>query len=320
MRIQNTIVLILLIVFCGKAYSQQEPQFSHNMFNNMGVNPGLAGLRNAICATALARQQWVGFRDIEGNRVAPETYSLNVDAPVRFLRGGLALGFMQDQLGFENNVSVNLSYAYHLELGMGRMGIGLRAGFLDKQIDFSNFNPPDGNVGGDPALSGGDENHIFFDFSLGAFYMMDDELWAGLSVSQLRQATGQIGDQTQYSLRRHIYATGGYNFLLPANPSYVVSPSVFVKTDLASVQFDVNTLVTYNNRFYTGVSYRPQDAVVIMLGVTLDQISIGYSYDITTSALGSMGRSYGSHEILLQYCFDLDFDRIQQIQRNIRFL
>jgi type IX secretion system PorP/SprF family membrane protein len=320
MRIRSTIVIIFLIVFSGQAYSQQEPQFSHNMFNNMGVNPGLAGLRNAICATALARQQWVGFRDIDGNNVAPETYSLNVDAPVRFLRGGLALGFMQDQLGVENNVSVNLSYAYHLDLGMGRLGIGLRAGFMDKQIDFSNFNPPDGNAGGDPALSSGEENHIFFDFSLGAYYMMDDEFWAGLSVSQLRQATGQIGEQTEYSLRRHIYATGGYSFQLPANPSYVISPSAFVKTDLASVQIDVNTLITYNNRFYTGVSYRLQDAVVIMLGVKLDQISIGYSYDITTSALGSMGRSYGSHEILLQYCFDLDFDKIQEIQRNIRFL
>ncbi len=286
----------------------------------MGVNPGLAGLRNAICATALARQQWVGLRDIEGNRVAPETYSLNVDAPIRFLGGGLALGFMQDQLGVENNVGVNLSYAYHLDLGEGRLGIGLRAGFLDKQIDFSSFNPPDGNPGGDPALSSGEENHIFVDFALGGFYMLDDELWAGLSVSQLRQATGQIGESTQYSLRRHIYATGGYHWQLPNNPGYVISPSAFVKSDLASVQIDINTLITYNNRFYTGVSYRLQDAVVIMLGVKLDQISIGYSYDITTSLLGSMGRSYGSHEIMLQYCFDLDFDKIQKIQRNIRFL
>lgn len=316
MRIIKTILSFVLVLTGGVVFAQQEPQFSHNMFNNMGINPGLAGLRNAICATGLARQQWVGFRDIEGNRVNPETYSLNVDAPIRLLRGGVALGFLQDQLGFENTVGVKISYSYHLDLSQGRLGIGGQFGFLDKQIDFSSLNPIST---GDPVLIGGEENHIFFDFALGAFYMLDDELWAGLSVSQLRQARGPIGD-SDYSLRRHIYLTGGYNFLLPNNASYEVSPSVLLKTDLASWQIDLNTIVTYNNRFWSGVSYRPQDAVVVMLGVKFDQISVGYSYDITTSWLGSMGRSYGSHEIFLQYCFDLDIDKIESIQRNIRFL
>ena len=316
MRIVKTILFFILLLTGSLVFAQQEPQFSHNMFNNMGINPGLAGLRNAICATGLARQQWLGFRDVEGNRVSPETYSLNVDAPIRLLRGGVALGFLQDQLGFERTVGVKVSYSYHMDLSMGRLGIGGQFGFLDKQIDFSSLNPISP---GDPVLVGGDENHIFFDFALGAFYMLDDELWAGLSVSQLRQARGPIGE-SEYSLRRHFYLTGGYNLLWPGNSSYELSPSVLLKTDLASWQIDLNTIVTYNNRFWSGVSYRPQDAVVVMFGVKLDQISVGYSYDITTSWLGSMGRSYGSHEIILQYCFDLDLDKIESVQRNIRFL
>ncbi len=52
--------ILIMLVFCSAASAQQEAQFTHNMFNNMGVNPGLAGMRNAICATGLARQQWVG--------------------------------------------------------------------------------------------------------------------------------------------------------------------------------------------------------------------------------------------------------------------
>ncbi len=311
------ILLTIVLFLAVGVHAQQEPQFSHNMFNNMHINPGLAGMRNAICATALARQQWVGFRDYEGNRVNPETYNLNVDAPIRLIRGGLALGFMQDQLGWETTTGFNFAYSYHHNLNVGRLGIGARIGFLDKRIDFGGLEPYDSN---DPALSSGDENHIFIDFSFGTFYMLDDEFWAGLSATQLRQATGLIGDRTEYSLRRHIYATAGYNYTLPGHINYMLSPSTLVKTDFSSVQIDVNAIVTYNNRFYTGVSYRPQDAVVILLGVKLDQISIGYSYDVTTSPLGSMGRSYGSHEIMLQYCFDLDIDKIQEIQRNIRFL
>ncbi len=307
---------ICFLCFCGVVQSQQQAQFTHNKFNYMGINPGLAGLRNAICATGIARQQWVGFRDEEGERLNPETYSLNVDAPIRFIRGGVALGFIQDELGPETSVGVSLSYAYHLDLGMGRLGIGAQVGFLDKGIDFSRLNPLDP---GDPVLTGGEENVIFTDFSIGGFYLLDDEAWAGLSVAQLRQARGGLAD-SDFGLKRHIYATAGYNFALPNNASYVVSPSLLVKTDLASAQFDFNTTVTYNNRFWGGVTYRPQDAVAVMLGVSLDQISIGYSYDITTSPLGSMRRSYGTHEVMLQYCFDLDLDRIQEIQRNVRFL
>ncbi len=316
MRLKTLFALMAPLLFGGLANAQQEAQFSHNMFNNMGVNPGLAGLRNAICATGLARQQWSGFRDEEGNRLSPETYSLNVDAPVPFLRGGLALGFIQDALAYETNVGVRLAYSHHLELGLGRLGIGAQVGFMDKGIDFSYFNPI---TPGDPVLVGGNENHIFIDFALGGFLLLDNVAWAGISVSQLSSARGAIGD-SEYALRRHVFATGGYHFMLPGRSDYIISPSILVKSDLASVQMDINTIVTYNNRFWGGVSVRPQDAVVFILGVGLDQISIGYAYDVTTSLMGSAGRSYGSHEIMLQYCFDLGFDKVQEIQRNIRFL
>ncbi len=310
------LAIIIVLVVGGTAYAQQEAQFTHNMFNNMGINPGLAGLRNSICATGIVRQQWVGFRDEDGNSLNPETYSLHVDAPIRFIRGGVALGFMQDQFGPETNVGVSVSYSYHLDMAYGRIGIGGRAGFLDKRIDFASLTPLDGS---DALLETGDENSIFVDFSLGGFYMLDDEAWAGLSVSQLRQATGNLGD-SDFTLHRHVYLSAGYHYVLPGNRSYELSPNVLVKTDLNSVQFDLNTLVTYNNRFWGGVTYRPQDAVALMFGVRLDQISIGYSYDITTSPLGRMGRSYGTHEVMLQYCFDLGLDRIEKTQRNIRFL
>lgn len=316
MRFVSIIPFLLLIVCSRPAFSQQEAQFSHNMFNNMGINPGYAGLRNAICATALARQQWVGFRDFEGNRVNPETYSLNVDAPIPLIRGGLSIGFLQDELGFETNVGVKIGYAYHWKLDFGKLGLGAQVGFLDKRIDFSEFTPI---TPGDPVLTGGKETHMFVDFALGAFYLADSKYWGGVSFSQLRQARGTLGE-SNYSLRRHYFATAGYNYTLPSNPAYMFSPSVLVKTDMKSAQYDINALITYNNRIWGGVSIRPQDAIVLLLGLHLEQISFGYSYDITTSLLGAMGRSYGSHEIMLRYCFELDIDKIQEIQRNIRFL
>jgi len=317
MRLPGFAAFFFFIFFSPWVLAQQEPQFSHNMFNNMGINPGYAGLRGAICATGLARQQWLGFRDAEDNRINPETYLLNVDSPFPFLRGGLALGFMQDKLGYENSVGVKITYAYHFKLDGGKLGVGAQAGFLDKRIDFSRFTPI---TDGDRVLTGGaEESRIFTDFALGAFFLSDNNSWAGLSVSQLRQASAEIGS-SNHKLRRHAYLTGGYNLTLPNNPGYIVSPSVLVKTDMASVQIDVNAMVTYNNRFWGGVSYRLQDAVVFLFGLNVEQISVGYSYDFTTSPLGRRGRSFGSHEIMLQYCFDLQIDKVREIQRNVRFL
>jgi type IX secretion system PorP/SprF family membrane protein len=309
--------VFLFVLFCDVIKGQQEAQFSHNMFNNMGINPGYAGLRNAICATALARQQWVGFRDEEGTRVNPETYSFTVDAPIPFLRGGLGLGFLQDQLGFETSLGVKLAYSYHHSLDYGELGIGAQVGFLDKRIDFTQFRPISEN---DPVLGGaGEESRMFSDFALGVFYMLDNQFWGGLSISQLAQTTKEIGN-ADYQLKRHTYLSAGYNYTLPGQSAFVISPSTLVKTDFNSFQVDINALITFNNRFWGGASYRIQDAAVVFLGLNFEQISIGYSYDITTSPLGRSGRSYGSHEIFVQYCFSLDLEKIRETHRNVRFL
>jgi type IX secretion system PorP/SprF family membrane protein len=320
MRKTTAATFLFLTFFCilNDVYGQQEAQFSHNMFNNMSINPGFAGLRSAICATAIARQQWVGFRDEEQNKLNPETYNFTVDAPISFLKGGLALGFLQDQLGYETAMGVKLGYAYHYDVDYGKIGIGGQIGFLDKRFDFSGFDPISE---GDPVLSGasGEESRMFIDGALGVFYKMEDLAWAGISVSQLAQTQREIAN-APYQLKRHIYLSAGYNYTLPTNTSFVVSPSMLIKSDLASLQADFNTLITFRERFWGGASYRIQDAAVVFFGVTLEQISIGYSYDITLSPLGRSGRSWGSHEVLVQYCFSLDLEKITQTQRNVRFL
>jgi type IX secretion system PorP/SprF family membrane protein len=318
---KNSIALFLLFIFylCD-VNAQQEPQFSHNMFNNMAINPGYAGLRNAICATALARQQWVGFRDDEGTRVNTDTYSFTVDAPLPFIRGGLGIGFIQDQIGFETSLGVRMAYSYHHDMDFGRLGIGAQIGFLDKRLDFTQFRPPNNNLN-DPVLIGasGEESRMFTDIAIGTFYIAENDLWGGISFTQLAQPSKEIGN-AMFQLKRHTYLTAGFHYTLPGQPAYVISPSTLVKTDFNSVQADINTLITYNNRFWTGVSYRLQDAAILFLGLNIEQISIGYSYDITTSPLGRNGRSFGSHEIFLRYCFNLELERVRETPRNVRFL
>ena len=62
--IKNLILLVLVGLTGANAFSQQDPQFTHNMFNQLAVNPGFAGGQGMLSAGMINRQQWMG---LEGN-------------------------------------------------------------------------------------------------------------------------------------------------------------------------------------------------------------------------------------------------------------
>jgi type IX secretion system PorP/SprF family membrane protein len=316
---KKTFIFLFFFFVTLIAFSQQEVQVSHNMFNHMDVNPGYAGMNDAICATLIARQQWVGFKDPDGNKGAPQTYLMSVDGAINPLHGGLGMTIIQDQLGFEKNLEVKLSYAYKMPLGAGNLGIGAQIGFLSKTIDFSKFKYID--QGDQLLMSSGKESNMATDFAFGTFYNIPNKLYLGLSASQLSQAEIPYnGTLAKPTLARHYYVEAGYYYPLPGNPSLEINPSILIKSDLASTQFDVNALLKYNNKFWGGLSYRTADAMVVLLGMNWKSFHFGYSYDITTSALGAKGRSSGSHEIMIGYCFKIVHEFIPTSSRNPRFL
>ena len=64
--------------------AQQDPMFTHYMYNTLSINPGYAGSRDALTVTALHRSQWVGF---DG---APKTTCASVHGPILNKNIGLA--------------------------------------------------------------------------------------------------------------------------------------------------------------------------------------------------------------------------------------
>ena len=42
--------------------AQQDPMFTHYMYNTLSVNPGYAGSREALTITGLHRSQWTNFK------------------------------------------------------------------------------------------------------------------------------------------------------------------------------------------------------------------------------------------------------------------
>src|SRR3972149_4666992 len=111
------------------AFSQQDPQFSQNMFIKLPINPGYAGTNGAICGTLAYRTQWVGFPG------SPKTILLAVDAPVPMLHGGAGLTIVNDKLGNFGFMHVRGAYSFHKPLGQtGLLGIGLELGILQGSV------------------------------------------------------------------------------------------------------------------------------------------------------------------------------------------
>ncbi|MBK7134549.1 MAG: type IX secretion system membrane protein PorP/SprF [Bacteroidales bacterium] len=166
-------------------FSQQDPLSSHYMFNTLTYNPGVAGISGMICATALNRQQWVGF---EG---APSTTIFNISTPLPFFKGNNGAGLLieSDNIGFDKDINLSGSYSYHLDLGTGKLGIGISLGMLNKKLD-PTWEIPSGDIhtpaSGDPLIPENKESYVAFDAGLGLFYNADN-YYAAVSVTHINQ-------------------------------------------------------------------------------------------------------------------------------------
>lgn len=310
------------------AFAQQDPQFTQNMYNRLFVNPGYTGMNSALCITSLYRQQWTGF---DG---APTTGVLSVDYGNGSPWCNFGLNVMYDKLGFDKTVGARLTYAYHIPLGDGayRLGIGLDVGMLNKQIGgawvaTTNW-MQDGSI--PPSLT-----KTTYDLGFGAYFRAE-KLYFGISTTHLTAqdfngGTSTTPDPTNppnytrvhnllFAMARHYYVMAGYDVNLGSD-DWKLRPSTLIKSDATITQFDLNLNVLFQNMIWAGATYRYQDAIAPTVGFqkTLsnnDWFKIGYSYDVTTSAIKSY--SNGTHEIMLNYCHPINVVTHPQMHEDVR--
>ena len=311
---KNTLSCLAIVLVSLAGFAQQDFQMSQYMFHNTTFNPAFYGSGEGIAINGWLRQQWMGFKDDNGKKVAPETYLFSVDSPLKLLHGGVGGSIFQDKLGFEKTIGLKLGYAYRTEIGMGNFAGGLMLQLQNMTIDFSKFDPIDGD---DPLITKnrGQKTDMVFDLSLGVFYSSPDRYYAGLSATNLLQSKGK---NTIYRNRRQYHLTGGYQFVLPSYPAFQIEPSMLFKYDGSVFQFDLDAVVLYNNKIWGGLGYRYQDAVVVLAGMYFKDFRIGMAYDIGTSSIRKYNN--GSLEVSLGYIFKIETDRLRKSYRNTRFL
>ena len=321
-------IRLKIVFLCGfimmvfEIMAQQDPQYSQYMFNYIAVNPGYAGTHEAICVNGVHRQQWYG---IEG---APVTSVFTVNAPIktswelnrRPANHGIGLIVMNDQIGFEQNISIGLDYAFNFYPGIapGKLGIGISGIFLNKALSASWKIPGGGDWQNDPLIPGESESVTGFDMGLGMFYR-SESVHFGMSASHLLEPTLSY-DRANYRLRRHYYATAGC--ILPLqNPAWEIAPSMMAYSDGILTQFTANVNLTFNKKVWGGAGYRLNDAIIVMIGFDLfNGVKFGYAFDYTHTSLRQHFKAGGSHEILVSYCFNIVKERVVKKYKSVRFL
>jgi type IX secretion system PorP/SprF family membrane protein len=280
-----------LLIWSLNGTAQQDPQYSNYMLNMMPYNPAYAGSEYYLQAQAIFRNQWQG---LEG---APRTMVLNLDMDIEPIRGGAGASFVYNRIGVEETISGMLAYAYNLKLkGNSNLRFGIAAGLMSKRYDPQSLTGPNpANPTGDPSVpSAGGNTHP--NINLGVLYK-SKTVTLGLSTTNLFEPEFT---NLSYRVARHYYAVAGYKYQLPINAPVWVQPTVLAKTDGASTQLDMNLIVTRSDNFWLGAGYRMNDAIILMGGVFLGNIRLGYSYDRTTSS-DLVNYTFGTHEVFLSW-------------------
>ncbi len=297
MRIINTLLVILIFAFTG--FAQQDPQFAHNTHNLVFTNPGASGMmisKDEVCITILNNRKWVG---LDG---APVTTIATIHKYVKIagIKGGVGLSILDDRLGFQKNFQAKLAYSYHKDIKNGKLGIGIDAGIVNKDLKAS-WVPPETSAEDDAMIPSAEARKIVFDLGVGVFYTQD-KIFAGFSVSHINQPQVKFPlNETALFLRRHYYFTTGYRMRLGSTP-LELKPSVHLKFDGTKLQHSYNLTGLYNKRFWLGVTYRNREAFIPMAGIKLSTgLTVGYAYELSLTKMISYSK--GTHEVMLGYCF-----------------
>ncbi len=300
--------LISAMCISVAAFAQQDAHYSHFMYNQVAYNPAYCGASDLINATLIYRNQWVGM---DGG---PRTAMLCADAPVRLLgaQGGVGLSIISDNVGYESNFTAKAAYAQHIQVGTGRLSIGVDAGIYNKSVD-GQWQFPDQTE----AIFAGKTRKLILDLGAGLYYNVGD-LTIGVSSMHVAKPTLDFSEDGETYLARHYYFTGSYNISIP-NTLFDVTPSIILMSDGNTTQTDININILYNKKTWGGVTYRNGDAITLLGGLTImKDLKVGLAYELGISKLRKT--NMGSFEVMLGYSFMPERSKPAQKVRSVRFL
>lgn len=307
MRIKGTILIFLIA--CSNALSQQLPVYSQYLYNKFLLNPGVAGSDGYTSFALTAREQWVGYKGAPRTvsfswqtRMLKRSYILKQTSVKRQVfrpksDGKVGLGgyIFSDNNGLINRTGFQFSYAYHTWLRQEtQLSFGLSVNGYHYKIDAEQVDFEDQN---DPLLNSSLRRGLFVPDATFGVYLLNARYSFGFSADQLFQASAKIGGSNAYqnfSLKRQYYIFGSYDF--SNGPYDIIQPSFLLTTsEQWTPMADIGAAYIFHDDFWTGLSYRTSKAIIATVGFKYQNIYLGYAFDFTLQEIQRV--TYGTHEI-----------------------
>jgi len=259
-------------------HAQQQPLHTMFMYNKLLINPAYAGYHDHACASAIVREQWLGF---EG---APKTQSLSFNTPLSSQRLGLGFNLQRRSIGVSSSTTFDAIYDYRIPMGNGTLSLGVQGSARILQVDYSDPAVKTvQDISIDPGVEAISDSKFLANVGAGIYYSTP-AFYVGLSSPRLMDSDIDFEVNNLFTAREqaHFYFMTGVAVKLDHRMSFV--PQV---------------LVRYTE---TGVDNQLLESVDVMASAKIMRgLRIGAAYDITMSELQRY--SDGSLEVMLMYCF-----------------
>jgi type IX secretion system PorP/SprF family membrane protein len=293
MALFNKMIMKRLLLYIGLvlvpliSFSQQESYYTLYRFNMNVINPAYAGALGKNVFAFTSRRQWSSMQD------APSTLAFSYSSE-RANNVGLGLSVVSDKVFIEQQTFAYADFSYKLDMESTQLYLGLKAG--------GNFYSADPRVlstystSSDPAQ----QQLSRFNPNVGAgAYLRGELFWASFSIPRLFNVKRESDNLAVTAKDRvHSYLGGGADFAIGSG--LLLKPSVlFRKVKGLPVTTDITTMLSWQNQFDLGVSYRTSSAFALLAVVSLGGFDIGYAYETPTdSSLSQLNLK--THEIVLR--------------------
>lgn len=286
------------------------------MFNNIYNNPAYSGVEGYTKLTAIHRTQWAGYSPTSGPGGALNTQLFSLTSPINRINSGFGFYVMNEEIQASNFVHVQASGAYHLGIKDSKLSIGFRAGAITQTINKDIYDPVDEN---DETIANLQPTQVRPDFSMGVHYQHED-FYVGVAYNHMIEAEFGFGADAQKNpYPKDLVLTGGYTF--PLTYDIKITPSLLVRsTEFTSYTFDISTIATYKDKIWGGLSFRQQEAAILMVGYSFfkeNTLRFGYAFDYTVVAQAA--KSPTSHEVMLSYRLPAISTSGKKVVRTPRF-
>lgn len=310
-----------LTVLAGVVCHAQENDFTQYYLNMPSINPGFTGMNDYLDIRSGVREGWNDF-DVKNSNLYLSGYSALGSARRSARRNNSfrvsnpeLLNKMQQDKKFRRKMGVGgilsertvgpykafgaaFNFAYHLPISKKiNVAFGTKTGYLNQRLDYSGLTVRDeindSFYNSLMEANQGTQNSVTVDFGTTLY---SEKMYIGFSTANL--VARNLTDDQLFSMNEGIRYRAQAGVFFPVGKDFTLSPAVIANySQVSDLQWLASLRLKYKELLTVGTAFDPDSKISILVGLTANNLSVGYSYDIYTSSLNNFNTN--THELVL---------------------